>query len=106
MEPDADGMCQVGLVNHGLQLALAMKYPKKQLPHLTNWQHWGTGEYVCALEPGTNPPIGQNKAREQGELILLEPSEKRSYYLEIQVLSRPEQIQEFVSSSQGESFIK
>lgn len=106
VEPDTNGLCQVGLINRGLKLALAMKYPKKQLPHLTNWQHWGAGEYVCALEPGTNPPIGQNKARKQGELILLEPGEKRSYHLEIQILSGTEQIQTFLSAFQGESLIK
>jgi len=42
-----------------------MKYRKKQLPWLANWQHFGPCEYVTALEPGTNPPIGQSKAREQ-----------------------------------------
>jgi hypothetical protein len=101
VEPDTNGMCQVGLVNNELSLALTMKYPKKQLPHLTNWQHWGRGEYVCALEPGTNTPIGQNMARKRDELIMLEPGEKRSYHLEMQILSKPEQIQEFISTSQG-----
>jgi hypothetical protein len=24
------------------------------MPWLINWQHWGKGEYVTALEPGTN----------------------------------------------------
>jgi hypothetical protein len=90
-------MCRAGLVNRTLPLALMMEYPKNQLPHLTNWQHWGLREYVCALEPGTNLPIGQNKARQQGELIMLEPDESRKYCLEIQVLSESKQIEEFVS---------
>jgi len=98
VDSDKKGMCQAGLVNHNLPLALVMRYPKNQLPHLANWQHWGPGEYVCALEPGTNPPIGQKKAREQNELILLEPGENRKYHLEIQVLSKPDPIQEFVSA--------
>jgi hypothetical protein len=39
------------------------------------------------LEPGTNPPIGQSRARQQNELILLAPGEKRKYELEIEVLT-------------------
>ena len=98
VQPDKEGLCHVGLVNHQLPLALAIRYPKKQLPHLTNWQHWGPGEYVCALEPGTNPPIGQNKARESSQLIMLEPGEKRLYHLEIRITSKLGQIREFISS--------
>ena len=101
VEPDTDGMCQAGLVNHALPLALVMRYSKNQLPHLTNWQHWGPGEYVCALEPGTNPPIGQNKARQSGELIMLEPGETRNYHLEIEVLSDPAPIREIISTLKG-----
>ena len=76
-----------------------MKYPKQQLPHLANWQHWGPGEYVCALEPGTNPPMGQKKARELNQLITLDPGETRKYELEISVLSNTEQIQNFLETA-------
>jgi hypothetical protein len=99
VKPDKKGMCQIGLANRKLPLALVMRYSKKQLPCLTNWQHWGPNEYVCALEPGTNPPIGQNKAREQKELIVLKPNEKRTYQLEMSVLSELSQIREFVKIS-------
>ena len=88
VEADAKGICKVGLYNSKIGVAVAMEYNKKQLPWLTNWQHWGHGEYVTALEPGTNPPIGQSKAREQKQLIFLEPSESRSYELKISVLHR------------------
>jgi len=98
VEPDSEGNCCVGLVNSQLALALKMTYQKRQLPALANWQHWGRGEYVCALEPGTNFPIGQNKARKSNKLITLEPGEKRNYDLEIQVLSKTESINAFKSS--------
>ena len=78
-------MCHAGLHNSRLGLAVAMKYKKEQLPWLSNWQHWGPGEYVNGLEPGTNPPIGQGGAREQGTLIHLDPGESRTYDLEIKV---------------------
>ncbi len=64
-----------------------MRFRKDQLPWLTNWQHWGKGEYVTGLEPGTHPPIGQAKAREQNTLLFLEPGQTRTYDLELEVLT-------------------
>lgn len=96
---DKKGMCHVGVVNHKLPLALTIRYSKKQLPCLTNWQHFGYGEYVCALEPGTNPPIGQNKAREIKKLVVLQPGQTRTYQFELSVLSLPADIRKFVKTS-------
>jgi hypothetical protein len=96
--PDAAGNCVCGLYNSRIGLAAAIKFKKDQLPWLTNWQHWGPGEYVTGLEPGTNPPIGQSKARAQNDLILLKPGEKRGYDLTIAVLSDESAIQDFVRS--------
>lgn len=91
---DGNGQSNCGLYNKKLQLALAVRFPKKQLPWLTNWQHWGKNEYVTALEPATNPPIGQKKARKEGNLIFLEPGERRSYSLDVEVIV-PEKIEAF-----------
>jgi len=85
VKPDSHGICTVGLHNRKLGLALSMKYKKRALPYLTNWQHWGAGEYVTALEPGTNPPVGQASARESGQLLHLAPGKSRTYDLEITV---------------------
>jgi hypothetical protein len=83
---DQSGKCTCGLFNEKLGLAIAMRFHKNQLPWLTNWQHWGIDEYVTGLEPGTNPPIGQAKARKENQLIFLEPGEKRTYDVELDVL--------------------
>ncbi len=83
---DHSGKCTCGLYNSKLGLAVAMRFNKKQLPWLTNWQHWGKDEYVTGLEPGTNPPIGQAKARKENQLIHLAPGESRSYDVEIEIL--------------------
>jgi hypothetical protein len=99
VEPDADGMCTVGLYNEKLPLAVAMKYKKKQLPSLANWQHWGPGEYVTGLEPGTNPPIGQGKARELKQLIHLDPGKSRTYDLQISVLTDEQDIRRFLKAA-------
>lgn len=86
IESDESGYCTCGLENPKIGLSLNLKFVKKQLPWLTNWLHFGKGEYVVGLEPGTNPPIGQSRARKQNELILLKPGESRNYNLEIEVL--------------------
>ena len=96
---DKKGTCTVGLHNRRLGLALVLKYSKKQLPWLSNWQHWGPGEYVTALEPGTNPPIGQAKARQQKTLIHIAPGKSRTYDLEITVLRDEGQIAVFLKAA-------
>ena len=79
-----------------LALAVVMRYKKRQLPALANWQHWGPGEYVTGLEPGTNPPIGQGKARELGKLLHLDPGKSRTYDLEIRVLTEDKDIKQYL----------
>jgi hypothetical protein len=98
IDPDFDdsGQCSCGLFNENLQLATELRFNKKQLPWLTNWQHWGKGEYVTGLEPGTNPPIGQAKARKQSQLIELSPGETRSYDLELEVIDSENEIRELL----------
>ena len=97
IDPAADekGRCSCGLYNARLGIAVELRFNKSQLPRLTNWQHWGKGEYVTGLEPGTNAPVGQNKAREQNQLTVLQPGEKKTYDLEIEVLTTETAIKEF-----------
>ena len=94
--PDGSGWCTAGLHNARLPLGAVLRFRKDQLPWLTNWQHWGTGEYVTGLEPGTHPPIGQAQAREQGSLLFLAPGESRSYELEFEVLTDPVQLEKLL----------
>lgn len=97
--PDADGVCTCALNNEALGLAMVMRFKKNQLPWLTNWQHWGKGEYVTGLEPGTHPPIGQADARATNQLIFLQPGEIRNYDLEIEVMDNRENIKEFLKDT-------
>ena len=97
--PDSAGQCTCGLNNQKLGIAVALRFQKEQLPWLTNWQHWGKGEYVMGLEPGTNPPIGQAKARQQDQLIHLSPGELRSYDLELEVFENEMRIHELLNKT-------
>ena len=89
-QADENGMCNSGFINDKIDLGFIIEFNKKELPWLTNWQHWGKNEYVCALEPGTNPPMGQKKARSQGVLINLAPGEKRRYTVKLKVIKGKE----------------
>ena len=99
IEHDANDQCTCGLYNAKLQLALSLTFNKKQLPWLINWQHWGKNEYVTGLEPSTNTLVGQAKAREQKELIFLQPFETRSYDLKIDVLADADTIGELLKKT-------
>jgi len=94
-ESDQSGNSSCGLFNQKLDFAVALTFKKEQLPWLTNWQHWGPGEYVTGLEPGTNPPLGQKVMRERKELIFLKPKEKKVYQLSLGILDTLEGIQVF-----------
>jgi hypothetical protein len=96
---DESGRCTAGLYNAQISLAVAIRFNKKELPWFTNWQHWGKGEYVTGLEPGTNPPIGQATARAQNSLIFLEPGETRSYTLEMEVLEQEPNIKRLLQQT-------
>lgn len=84
--PDHKGMCKCGLKNETIGIEVVLRFSKGQLPWLTNWQHWAKGEYVTGLEPGTNPPIGQAKARKEQTLIFLEPGDSRKYQLDLELI--------------------
>lgn len=99
IEADDAGKCVCGLHNGRLGIAVVLRFDKKQLPWLINWQHWGSGEYVTALEPATNPPIGQGKARAQNTLLQIAPGETKTYDLEFEVLHSPEKINTFIQRS-------
>ena len=97
IEQDADGKSVCGLFNSKINLALALRFDKKQLPWLTNWQHWGKGEYVTGLEPGSHPPIGQANARKDGSLLFIAPREIKQYNLEISLMHDPTEIKTFLA---------
>jgi hypothetical protein len=96
---NTDGISVCGINNPKIGIAVAMKFPKKQLPWLTNWHHYGKGEYVTGIEPGTHPPIGQSKTREEKTLLFIEPGESKTYDLEIDILNDPSSINQLIQES-------
>lgn len=86
VDADRRGNCECGLFNDNIGLGVKLKFKKGQLPWLTNWQHFGKNEYVVGLEPGTHPPIGCERARQEGTMLCIEPGETRSYQLDMEIL--------------------
>lgn len=60
-------------------LSCRIDFSGEQLPYLVEWKQVGKQEYVVGLEPATNPPDGRDKIRARGELIELDPFEKRTF---------------------------
>lgn len=100
--PDNGGQCTCGFYNSRIALAVALRFKKEQLPWLTNWQHWGRGEYVTGLEPGTNPPIGQARARKENKLIFLAPGAQKSFDVELEIVDNESSIHEFLKKNRAQ----
>lgn len=93
--PEADGSVPVAVVNRRLGFGAYEVFNQRQLPHHFIWRMLGEGTYVVGIEPSTNRPAGRLDARERGELIILEPGERRVYDLELGALTNHEEIDAF-----------
>jgi len=85
VKPDTAGNAKVVLLNEKLGLGVYLLYRHEELPYFTQWKMLGEGSYVVGLEPGNSGVRGRAAARERGELVILQPGEKRHYGLEIGV---------------------
>jgi hypothetical protein len=83
---EEDSAVPVAIVNHELGLGVYEVFRSDQLPHHFVWRMLGEGTYVVGIEPSTNRTAGRLDARARGELIELEPGERRAYDLELGAL--------------------
>lgn len=86
IEADAAGICEAGIRNEKLGLAVMLSFSKRQLPWVMNWQHFGKKEYVVGIEPSTHTLLGRSAAQKNGTLVMLEPEETRSYKIEVEAI--------------------
>ena len=91
--PGRDGRATVGLVNRRLGFGVAVRYGTKEFPRCVNWQHWGPGEYVTALEPANGTVTGRWNDREAGLLDHIEAGGRKTYRYEIAVVSGREELE-------------
>lgn len=86
LRTDQKGGTFMALENPDLNLAVAVRFNRKQLDRVISWKQLGEGDYVCGIEPSNCPIEGRAKAREEGMLEFLEPGATRSFDLDIEVI--------------------
>jgi hypothetical protein len=93
MEAELDGSVPVGIVNRD-SFGMYVVYNKHQFPQYLEWRMMGEGQYAVGIEPCTNT-FGRGIARELGQLITLQPGERRVYDIEVGVLDGAEAVAAF-----------
>lgn len=83
---DADGRVPVMVANDRIGLGFEVVTRKDQLPCMYQWQNFQAGQYAMGIEPSTHHVLGNNAARERGEMIWLEHAEQRAYEATFRVL--------------------
>jgi len=88
MNAEADGSVPVAIVNPALGAngqGLYVVYNRTQMPNYIEWRMMGEGQYAVGIEPCTNT-FGREAVEAAGQLITLQPGDRRVYDLEIGVL--------------------
>ncbi len=80
------GTVPVAVMNDRLGLGFLLTTQKAQLPCTYQWQYFQSGNYAMAIEPSTHHVLGDQAARDRGEMIWLGASESRAYSLSFKVL--------------------
>lgn len=92
-----NGNVTVGIVNRKLNLGVAIRYNTREFPRCLNWQHWGPGEYVTALEPVNGTVQGRAKDRAQGMLDEIRAGATKSYRYSIESVDETVQLEKLRS---------
>lgn len=83
---DANGEQHVALVNDRIGLGFEVTTKKEQFPCLYEWQNLQAGQYALGIEPSTHHVLGNQAARERGEMIWLQHGDERRYDTTLRVL--------------------
>jgi Domain of unknown function (DUF4432) len=94
---DSDDMVSVLLANRKLNLGVAVRFRKKELPRCIEWKMMGEGTYVVGIEPANCGVGGRAKERAAGTLQFIEPGEERHFLVQLGVLEGEEAISNFIS---------
>ncbi len=68
--------------NPTIQKGLEMRFDTAELPCFTQWKQMGVVDYALGLEPGTCNPAGRIRTRERGQMVTLQPGEKKHFQLD------------------------
>ena len=90
-----DGMSAAVLADDAFGIML--EWDADTAPYLTQWKNFRQGIYVCGVEPGNCVPEGQNRARESGRLVMLEPGAVSTFFTRLTVLDGGQAVAEAVA---------
>lgn len=102
MVADDGGKVAVAIVNPKLGSGgqgLYVRYDKSVMSRYIEWRMMGEGQYAVGIEPCTNT-FGRDEVRRLGELITLQPGERRVYETEVGILDGTQQIEKFRRKTQ------
>lgn len=103
MRADPEGCVPLAMLNPALGdggQALYVVYNREQMPSYIEWRQMGEGQYAVGIEPCTNG-FGREEVRRNGELIVLQPGDRRVYDLEVGVLDGAKEIEAFRERVEG-----
>lgn len=83
---DAEGRVPVALVNDRIGLGFEVTTRKDQFPCQYEWQNFQAGQYALGIEPSTHHVLGNQAARDRGEMIWLQHGEEKRYDTMFRVL--------------------
>ena len=92
---DRQGNAYVALINDRLELGLYWKFNRREIPIVSQWQHFHRGTYVMGIEPGNCSVAGRISNRKHGTLEQINPGAVRDFHLEIGVLEGGREIRAF-----------
>ncbi len=84
---DNNGDTCVALINHRIELGLAISFNKKQLFNFTQWKQMGEGEYVLGMEPCNCYVGGRLDPLNNSVLEYLEPGESKNFDIRVELVN-------------------
>lgn len=73
---------------HNGELGFGVEWSTDTLPYFTQWKNTRQGIYVSGIEPGNCIPEGQNAARRNGRLVMLQPGETKAFRVAMYLTSQ------------------
>jgi hypothetical protein len=87
MRPDENGYVEVAIFNPRLfsGTGVSVRYKQASMPNYIEWRMMGEGQYAVGVEPCTNG-FGRQAVKDSGNLIVLQPSERRAYSTVVSII--------------------
>lgn len=85
------------IFNPDIEKGLSLTFDAKVLDYFVQWKMLGVKDYVLGLEPGNCHPDGRDKMRQENMLKFLDPEEKVTYRVQIDMIQGLEEWHQLIS---------